>query len=550
MKTLIAFLFSFSVVASVGGAGRGQTAHGEDRLSNISRQTSSTTPILGALAQLSPTLQPPIIGDLSFAFAGGPNSSLITPDGKYMYVLVNTYQIGQHGLTNGSNKILTYGINGDGTVTPLINPEAGNDTTGTSIYLANQGHTLLTVNSDGSSSSANTAPFEIFTIEADGSLSLVPNSIQLPAAMTVLSMVAIGSQAVDGGGQYFYAALIDNDPNDSGYMTSSVVYAFQIAPDGALRYASVFSFTLPQQAVYILNILADAKFLYIFGDSDAYVSNIGSNGAAQPPVKSTPYNDNNFFGYAFFGMQISPDGQNFYAVDSTNGSLNSLGICHYPINNDGTIQFPARDCQNIFSNVPSGESFGANGLYISPDNKFLYSLFGTSVEDTCTASMYAYTINSNGSLSALNFASVSPSNSLPIGNNFCAQPFVAGTPDGSDLYAFGVTGSGAEGYNNAIVPFRINRSLTSTDLTVTPLVAQVRELGLPEGIEVGLISKLVTTQNRLSAGQLEAACGSFSAFISALNTQNGKKFVAANAAELIARAMTISESVGCRLGVR
>ena len=336
--------------------------HPGNAATNISSQTSATTPALGSLVELLPTLQPPITGNFSFAFAGGgpTPSSVITPDKKYMYVLINTYQIGpppQYALTSGSNKILTYRINGDGTLTATGNPEAGQDTTGTSLYLANDGLTLFTINSDGSSASANTAPFEVFTIKADGSLSPVPNTLQLPAALTVLSPGALGSQAADGSGQYFYAALVDNDPSNSGYLTSSVVYAFKIAASGSLSYMSVFNFTLPEQPDYIFNILTSDQFLYIFGNSNVYKAGVDSNGVARPPANPTPYNsDPNFSGYAFFGMQISSDAKHFYAVDSTDGSLNSLGICHYPIGGDGTIQFPSTDCQNIFSNVPSGDS--------------------------------------------------------------------------------------------------------------------------------------------------------------------------------------------------
>ena len=524
--------------------------HPGSAATHLSGQTNSATLPSGALVQLSPILQPPIIGSFAWTFSGSP--SAITPDRKYMYVLINTYQIGNPPKSE-PNKILTYVINADGTLTPPSDPQAGPNTTATAIYITNQGDTLLTVNTDGSSSSANTAPFEIFTIEADGSLSLVPNSIQLPAAMTVLSMATIGPQATDGSGQYFYAALIDNDPNDSGYMTSSTGYAFQISPNGALRYASVFSFGLPQQAVDILNIIADTKFLYVFGDSDAYVTTIGSNGAAQPPVKSTPYNDNNFFGYAFFGMQISPDGKNFYATDSTNGSLNSLGVCHYPINSDGTIQFPARDCQNIFNNVAAGEGFGADGLYISPENKFLYSLFETSVEDTCNASIYSYIVNTDGSLSALNFSSASPANSVPIGNNFCAQAFIAGTPDGSYLYAFGATGSEADGYKNTIAPFRVQTGLTSPGPATDPLdtlIAFVGALELPAGIKRDLIAALVAAQQRLDAHRLGSACSTLAAFTETAAAVNENTLDAADAAKLVAQATAISESVGCRGTVR
>ena len=189
MKRMIAFVFSLSIAAPLWSPDRAPA--GQAAASSISAQTSSTTLPLGALVELSPTLQSPLIGGFY-----GQNSSVITPDGKYMYVLV---------AAEGAIKILTYIINADGTLTPITSPQAGQDTTGTGLYLVNQGSILLALNFDDSSASANTAPFQVFKIEVDGSLSLVPNSISLPAAQTVLSPGAIGSQAPDGSGQYFFS---------------------------------------------------------------------------------------------------------------------------------------------------------------------------------------------------------------------------------------------------------------------------------------------------------------------------------------------------------
>jgi hypothetical protein len=57
-------------------------------------------------------------------------------------------------------------------------------------------------------------------------------------------------------------------------------------------------------------------------------------------------------------------------VDSLGVGVSSLGICHYRMNNDGTIQFPPTDCQTALSEIPSGESFGAFGLYLPPSGEF------------------------------------------------------------------------------------------------------------------------------------------------------------------------------------
>jgi hypothetical protein len=94
------------------------------------------------------------------------------------------------------------------------------------------------VNTDESDPTANTAPFEVFVIHADGSLLLVPNTINMSAQQNIPSFAAIGPQAVAGSGQYFYVASIDNDPNDGMYyMTSGAVYGYEIASEGRFTTA-------------------------------------------------------------------------------------------------------------------------------------------------------------------------------------------------------------------------------------------------------------------------------------------------------------------------
>jgi hypothetical protein len=122
MQRMIAFLFSLSVAATLWSPDRAPA--GQAAASGITAQTSSMTRPLGALVELSPTLQPPVIGSFFFEF-GGQNFSVITPDGKYMYVLVATGTENQP--TDGPNKILTYIVNADGTLTPITSPQAGQD---------------------------------------------------------------------------------------------------------------------------------------------------------------------------------------------------------------------------------------------------------------------------------------------------------------------------------------------------------------------------------------------------------------------------------------
>jgi sugar lactone lactonase YvrE len=75
----------------------------------------------------------------------------------------------------------------------------------------------------------------------------------------------------------------------------------------------------------------------------------------------------------------------------------------------------------------------------------------------------------------------------------------------------------------------------AVDQSFAGLVASVEQLGLPHGTERSLLTKL--------AGG--PPCGSLAAFINALQAQSGKKIPATDAAELIAQASALRESLGC-----
>jgi hypothetical protein len=167
--------------------------------------------------------------------------------------------------------------------------------------------------------------------------------------------------------------------------------------------------------------------------------------------------------------------------------------------------------------------------------------------------LYAYTIANGGTLNPIKFSSASSANSVPIGNNFCGILPISGTPAGRDLYAVGVSGTSSEGYNNTIVPFRVQTGLTSPGPApgrFDSLIVFVGTLRLPSEIKHALIAALVAAQQSLDAHRLDAACSSLDAFIERAAVQNGKMLDGAYAAELVAEAAAISESVGCRRTVR
>jgi hypothetical protein len=81
--------------------------------------------------------------------------------------------------------------------------------------------------------------------------------------------------------------------------------------------------------------------------------------------------------------------------------------------------------------------------------------------------------------------------------------------------------------------------------TITRVVADVQGLGLPRGIERGLLAKLGAAQRDVDAGRLEAACGSLGAYSNQVQAQSDHKLAGDQAAELIAEATAIRELVGC-----
>jgi virginiamycin B lyase len=84
--------------------------------------------------------------------------------------------------------------------------------------------------------------------------------------------------------------------------------------------------------------------------------------------------------------------------------------------------------------------------------------------------------------------------------------------------------------------------------TITRLVADVQGLGLPRGIERGLLAKLGAAQRNVDAGDLEAACGSLGAYSNQVHAQSDHTLDGDQAAELIAEATAIRELLGCSAG--
>ena len=81
--------------------------------------------------------------------------------------------------------------------------------------------------------------------------------------------------------------------------------------------------------------------------------------------------------------------------------------------------------------------------------------------------------------------------------------------------------------------------------TITRLVADVHELGLPGGTERSLLAKLGAAQRNLDAAHLQAACGNLGAYTNEVHAQSHHRLDGHQAAELIAVATAIRQLLGC-----
>jgi hypothetical protein len=81
--------------------------------------------------------------------------------------------------------------------------------------------------------------------------------------------------------------------------------------------------------------------------------------------------------------------------------------------------------------------------------------------------------------------------------------------------------------------------------TITELIGEVAELGLPHGIERSLLAKLGGAQENLDSGRLAGACGKLGAFANEVRAQTDKRIDAAEAAELVSQVSALRASLGC-----
>jgi len=82
--------------------------------------------------------------------------------------------------------------------------------------------------------------------------------------------------------------------------------------------------------------------------------------------------------------------------------------------------------------------------------------------------------------------------------------------------------------------------------TIRSFVITVRGLGLPQGIQTNLVSKLKNAAATFDEGEIDASCSKVRAFINVVNAQSGKKIPAASGDDLLAEAARLQAMIGCR----
>ena len=231
------------------------------------------------------------------------------------------------------------------------------------------------------------------------------------------------------------------------------------------------------------------------------------------------------------GVAVSPDGQSVYVTN--NGEH---AVSQYDVVAGGALA-PKSPATVDTGLVPTG-------VAVSPDGQSVYVT-------TSWSSVFQYDVGGDGALAPKSPATVA-AGLIPTG--------VAVSPDGQSVYVtnqlsddvsqFDVGAGGALSPKSSAAvaagdqPFGI---AVRPDVfpTIGELIDSVEALGLPRGIENGLVKKLENAQRNLDEGDTANACEKLASFIERVKAQSGKKIDVADADDLIADAEAIRAAEGC-----
>jgi YVTN family beta-propeller protein len=322
----------------------------------------------------------------------------------------------------------------------------------------------------------------------------------------------------------------------SVYVTTSwsSVFQYDVGGDGALTPkspATVAAGPIPTGvavspdglSVYVTNLLSNDVSQYDVGAGGALAPK-----SPQPTVRAV---------LAPIGVAVSPDGQSVYVTNFGTGvdDPEFRGfVSQYDVGAGGAL-------------APKSPAFveaaqGAEGIGVSPDGQSVYVAAGV---------VFQYDVGGDGALAPKSPATVA-AGLIPTG--------VAVSPDGQSVYVtnqlsddvsqFDVGAGGALSPKSSAAvaagdqPFGI---AVRPDVfpTIGELIDSVEALGLPRGIENGLVKKLENAQRNLDEGDTANACEKLASFIERVKAQSGKKIDVADADDLIADAEAIRAAEGC-----
>jgi len=265
---------------------------------------------------------------------------------------------------------------------------------------------------------------------------------------------------------------------------------------------------------------------------------VGAGGALLPATSVTTGPD-------AWEVAVSPDSNSVYVANPHSDSvLYSDTVSQYDV---GILGLVPKDKPIAFIDSP-GAPFG---IAVRPDGNSVYVTYDSGV-----VAQFDVGVREPGGLTTKSPATV------PAGNE---PADVAVSPDGDSVYVANQGGGvsqydvGPGGALSPKSPATVAPALGTSGIavrrttvgapppapTIADVIASVRALDLPAGIERALLAKLTGAQRDLAANDHGGACGKLGAFINQVKAQDTKKIAATDTQALTDQATAVSHPLGC-----
>jgi hypothetical protein len=233
-----------------------------------------------------------------------------------------------------------------------------------------------------------------------------------------------------------------------------------------------------------------------------------------------------------------------------------LGLTLVNTDGNGNANFSA----SYAANLPPGEVVTATATDPNDNTSQLSSCFAitaTNKTEPPIANAGSNQTVTVGTLVTLGGSGSSDPNTPPLPLTFkwtqTSGPTVTLTGANTAMPTFTPTQTGTYIFSLVVNNGVLDSAAASVTITIIPvqpeqliqtLIAQVHSLGLPNGIEQSLVSKLSAASVSLNRGNAQAAINQLNAFIHEVEAQRGKKISSSEADTLIADAEQIIASIG------